>query len=146
MQIGTDLFTISESSLSVVRYKGLDRFESLVKYNLSSYGEERYYCSIANHDNFYIFVTGGWRKYDRKNSVYRYTLRGDSWKQIPSMTQPRESHSSIVFKEKLYVLGGYIDWDKGHTPLIESLGFYTDKKWQAFVIKNLNLRAWPLVA
>ena len=65
---------------------------------------------------------------------------------MPSMNQPRWRHSSIVFNNKLFVLGGYfINGDPAIE--VESLQLCKASHWQSFTVANLDtLCSNPLVS
>ncbi|XP_077297483.1 kelch-like protein 23 [Arctopsyche grandis] len=70
-----------------------------------------------------IYVTGGCPiengKYISTNEVQMYSVETNSWTYRAQMIQGRRSHSSVAFKGKLYVAGGYDDQTSTYLDSVE---------------------------
>ncbi|XP_077294123.1 kelch-like protein 7 isoform X2 [Arctopsyche grandis] len=79
------------------------------------------HSASAIDDN--IYVTGGRIEKNRKNislnKVQMYSVESNSWTYRAQMIQERSEHSSVVFKGKLFVAGGFIDQLDSRTDSIE---------------------------
>ena len=54
-----------------------------------------------------IYVTGGFRNGDFKNTVTVFDPQANTWTELASMGSTRGFHASAVIDDKLYVFGGY---------------------------------------
>ena len=58
-----------------------------------------------------IVVSGGMdNNLDTLNSVESFDVAADTWSSMPRMIQARISHSLVVIKEKLFVIGGHLSY------------------------------------
>ena len=59
-----------------------------------------------------IFIFGGYDGFNRVNDFYEYNVTSRSWQEVlyqgrSTAPSPRHSHSAVVYKDSMYVFGGY---------------------------------------
>ena len=54
----------------------------------------------------YIYVFGGETENGYTNNLYRYNTETDTWTQLPSMSETKQTRGEII-DDKLYVIGGF---------------------------------------
>lgn len=69
------------------------------------------HCAVVYKDGFYVF--GGFDGHARVNDLHRYDILSGEWSRIlPSwdnlaVPTPRHSHCAVVYKDSMFVFGGY---------------------------------------
>ncbi|GAB6023767.1 hypothetical protein CHUAL_014220 [Chamberlinius hualienensis] len=80
-----------------------------------------------------LFVSGGLDQDSVISSVYRYDVFEDKWEERANMLLPRADHCMVVYKDRLYVCGGwYEDESTGNRVIVDTIDSYdilTDK-WE----------------
>ena len=80
----------------------------------------------------FIFLSGGCND-DQEfiSTVERYDSSIDTWEPLPDLNEARESHTSCILGNTLYVFGGY-NYDSGDLYSIEKLVNISDPANQGF--------------
>ncbi|XP_077294955.1 kelch-like protein 41b [Arctopsyche grandis] len=82
-----------------------------------------------------IYVTGG-RSYENGTHVSRdklqvYSIESNSWNYRAQMTQARSHHSSVAFKGKIFIAGGYMEQTSTYLDSVDHYDPITNV-WTAF--------------
>lgn len=69
------------------------------------------HSAVVYKNEFYVF--GGFDGHARVNDLYKYDIEDNTWSRIIPSTisttipTPRHSHSAVVYKDSMYIFGGY---------------------------------------
>ena len=97
---GHDTATCFEFNTKSLNFYGISKMNTAKKTFACSVFEGRVVASGGmNHNN------------DRLNTVEAYDHVGDTWENMPNMLKVRFGHKSVAVKNKLFVVGGYINSD-----------------------------------
>lgn len=100
--------------------------------------------SIAYNNK--IFVFGGIEGRTISDKVEVYDIETDTWTSLPGMPVPRHSHESVLYKDRIYILGGYNNED-GFLDRVDiydiksnewTLGAYMPTPKSSFVAEVIN--------
>ena len=88
--------------------------------------------------NEYVIVTGNYPA--PQNSCERYSVKDDTWEELPDLNYGRNCHSSIVFEDRIcYVFFGE-DIEEGGQNTIERLDLSAGQKaWKWDLIKRPSI-------
>ncbi|VUZ97745.1 kelch domain-containing protein, putative [Plasmodium vivax] len=117
--------------------------------NVGYWNEEKNVClprrtgaaSVLYKNHIYLF--GGYKSEKRLNDFYKYNIAENEWIKIESLNGPskRENNPSFLFKDKMYILGGY----QGNEIWLNDFYVYDlrREKWQVVNVKKESMRFAP---
>ena len=64
----------------------------------------RCFAGISDRE---LLVTGGWDGSNHFSTVEKYDVDGNMVETLPSLNTPRAYHACAVYKDEIYIAGGY---------------------------------------
>ena len=106
----------------------------------------RFFCTATLVHGDRICLVGGNNANQTIGSVHWLDLKSRTFSNGPSLNQPRNFHSTILFGAKLYTLGGRISVNGGYRDSIEILDVMeTEAQWSIFTNSNFSARQFSVV-